>query len=372
MPSKIQQLCCAALIALSAAFSEAGPAAAQKKPDTAGMETHAIEVRARPIHSFLRGGAHKSTTLSTRLEWRGGLVLSSSSRYFGGWSGLALAGDGKRFVAVTDAGAWMTGKIIYDAAGKPEALRETRIGALLNRKGGPLARERERDAEALALAGGTPLNGTAYIAFEQADRIGLFEIEKGSLGKPSSYLTMPKEASRMRMDGIEALTVLAGGARKGAIVAFAEHPLRGEDVHRGWIWIAERPRGFTVAGIEGFGITDAASLPDGSVLVLERRFRWLEGLRMRLRHIDAASIAPGSVAKGKVLLEAHNASAEVDNLEALAVSTGDDGETVITMMSDDNYTRFLQRTLLLQFTLKEDAVAEAVGATKKEPSAAPR
>ncbi|WP_244534711.1 esterase-like activity of phytase family protein [Hyphomicrobium sp. CS1GBMeth3] len=359
------------MIALATALSGSGAATAQKKPDTSGMETHAIEVRARPIQRFSRGGADKGAKLSPRLEWRGGLVLSSPSRYFGGWSGLALAGDGKSFVAVSDAGAWMTGKIAYDASGKPEDLRDTRIGALLNRKGGPLARERERDAEALALAGGTPSNGTAYIAFEQVDRIGLFKIEKGRLGKPSSYLKMPREAARMRMDGIEALTVLAGGPRKGALVAFAEHPLRGEDVHRGWIWLSDTPRGFTVAGIEGFGITDAASLPDGSVLVLERRFRWLEGLRVRLRQIDAGSIGPGSVAKGKVLLEANHASSEIDNLEALAVSTGEDGETVLTLMSDDNYNRFLQRTVLLQFTLHEEAVAEASGAAKaKGPPAA--
>ena len=53
----------------------------------------------------------------------------------------------------------------------------------------------------------------------------------------------------MRMDGIESLTVLAGGPQKGALVAFAENPLRGEKQHRGWIWIGNDPRGFTVARI---------------------------------------------------------------------------------------------------------------------------
>jgi hypothetical protein len=44
-------------------------------------------------------------------------------------------------------------------------------------------------------------------------------------------------------------------------------------------------------------------------------------------------------------------SYEIDNMEAVAVHKASGGETVITIISDDNYNRFLQRNLLLQFTL---------------------
>ncbi len=350
---------------LLAGLIAASPASAQLKPDTAGVATEKIEVTARPIAHFAKAGA--APTLSPRLEWRGGLELASSSTLFGGWSGVALSPDGTQLVAVSDSGVWMTGGIAYDGA-RPRALRAARIGALRTLKGKPLGRQRERDAEAITLLSGTPEKGTALIAFEQADRIGVFPIGTDGLGKPASYLAMPKEAARMRMDGIEALAVLSGGARKGAIVAFAENPLRGEKVHRGWIWVAGMPRGFTVPGIDGFSITDAASLADGSVLVVERRFRWFEGLRARLRLLAADGIKPGGTATGEILLEANNANAEIDNLEALAVSTGEDGEAVITLMSDDNFNRFLQRTVLLQFTLKDEpaeATAEAAKSAKK-------
>jgi hypothetical protein len=357
---------CAAALSIAASFFASGAATAQLKPDTAGIATTKIEVTARPIARFAKAGA--APTLSPRLEWRGGLELASFSTLFGGWSGVALSPDGTRLVAVSDSGVWMTGEIAYDGV-RPQAVRAARIGALRTLKGKPLGRQRERDAEAITLLSGTPRKGTALIAFEQADRIGVFPIDKDGLGKPSSYLTIPKEAARMRMDGIEALAVLAGGPRKGAIVAFAENPLRGEKVHRGWVWVAGTPRGFTVPGIEGFSITDAAGLADGSVLIVERRFRWLEGLRVRLRLLAADGIKPGGTATGEILLEATNANAEIDNLEALALSTGEDGETVVTLMSDDNFNRFLQRTVLLQFTLKDKPMTDA--AAHAAPAAAP-
>jgi len=43
---------------------------------------------------------------------------------------------------------------------------------------------------------------------------------------------------------------------------------------------------------------------------------------------------------------------EIDNMEGLDVHRTNDGEIVLTMVSDDNFS-LLQRTLLLQFTLVE-------------------
>ncbi len=331
-----------------------GQVAAQLKPDTAGIATQAIEVNARPIATFARNG---KLFENARLEWRGGLVLTSPANEFGGWSGLTVSPNGKTFVAVSDSGVWMTGDIAYEGT-RPSAIKSARLGALQTANGNPLTRARDRDAEAITLAGGTLKKGTAYIAFEQNDRIGVFNLDKNGLGKPASYMSMPKEAARMRLDGIEALAVLTGGQHKGSLVAFAENPLPGEKVHRGWIWTSGTPRGFAIADIGRFSITDAAGLPDGSLLILERFFRWTEGLKIRLRHLTADGIKPGGIAKGEVLLEA-DTSYEIDNLEALAVSQGERGETVITLMSDDNFNRFLQRTVFLQFTLKERTTAQA-------------
>jgi hypothetical protein len=43
---------------------------------------------------------------------------------------------------------------------------------------------------------------------------------------------------------------------------------------------------------------------------------------------------------------------EIDNMEGLSVHRGAGGETILTMISDDNFS-IIQRTLLLQFALLE-------------------
>jgi hypothetical protein len=103
--------------------------------------------------------------------------------------------------------------------------------------------------------------------------------------------------------------------------------------------------------IGGFDISDAAPLPDGGLVVLERRFRFSEGIKMRIRRIDASELRPGALIAGEVLLEADD-SLNIDNMEAIGAYRAQSGETVLTLMSDDNYSP-LQRTLIMQFVLPE-------------------
>lgn len=344
------------LIAFGLGLAAAGSfALAQGKPDTAGMKPQAIEVSARPIASFLKDGGAR--TRFGKLEWRGGIVLAASSSSFGGWSGLVLDPDGERLLAISDAGTWMSAEIVR-AKGRLAGLRHARIGALKARGDKPLARERDRDSEALALSGGTLDKGTALISFEKNNRIGRFAVADGEIGPPTDYLKIPPAYRRSSSDGIEAVTVLRGGPLAGAVVAFAEHRLRSRADHTGWIWIGKEPMPFTVADIGEYQITDAAALADGSLLILERSFSWSEGVRMRLRRLPAAEISPGAVVKGEVLVEADMAY-EIDNMEGLAVREGEDGEILITMISDDNFNTFLQRTILIEFALLPDAVGQA-------------
>jgi hypothetical protein len=150
--------------------------------------------------------------------------------------------------------------------------------------------------------------------------------------------------------GLEAVAVLRAGPLKGSIVAFAERFTRGSGYHTGWIWTGGEPKSFQLRDIDGFDITGAACLQDGSMLVLERRFRWLEGVKMRIRQLAVADIKPGARLEGRVLIQADNGF-EIDNMEGIAVHRGSGGETILTLISDDNFNSLLQRTLLLQFTL---------------------
>ena len=85
--------------------------------------------------------------------------------------------------------------------------------------------------------------------------------------------------------------------------------------------------------------------------MLERRFSYSEGIKMRIRRIAAKDLKPGALISGEVLLEA-NDSLNIDNMEAIAVHRGASGETVLTLISDDNFSA-LQRTLIMQFALPE-------------------
>jgi hypothetical protein len=335
------------LVAVTALLVTGGFAAANMKPSTKGLTTQDISVEATPIAAFDKSDA--SQTRFGSLEWRGGLVLTSNAANFGGWSGLAVDDGGKRLIAVSDGGTWLTANLTYEGS-KPSALAGARIGAITARDGSNLRKTRDRDAEAVTLVSGTLLKGSLLVSFEQNDRIGRFSIAQDGLSVPSGYVPLPLEAKRLRLDGFEAMTVLQGGPNKGSLIAFAEHQLKGEKSFAGWIWIAGKPARLSMTDIGGFGVTDAASLADGGLIILERRFRWLEGVRMRLRRIAAADVKPGAVLQGEILLEA-DLGQEIDNMEGVAVHTGPGGETLLTLISDDNFNRLLQRTVLLQFAL---------------------
>ena len=338
-----------------AAFAVAPPAAAQK-PSLGASAVQAIEIVAKPIVSFDRPGTDRKRF--GRLEWRGGLVLTSPSEHFGGWSGLTISPDGKRILAISDAGTWMTADLAYND-GRPAGLHDAKVGPLLGVGGRPLTRNRDRDAEGVTLASGTLDKGTVLISFEGNHRIGRFRIDSTGISAPIGYLRLPPEAKRMkRNSSLESVAVLQGGRYKGSTVAFAERLPNNRGDHTGWIWIDGNAKAFYLSDPGEFDITDAVGLPDGGLLVLERRFRWTEGVKMRLRLLTANELAPGASLQGETLFEA-NMSYDIDNMEGIATHTGPRGETIITLISDNNFNTLIQRTILLQFGLAGESTAKA-------------
>jgi len=67
--------------------------------------------------------------------------------------------------------------------------------------------------------------------------------------------------------------------------------------------------------------------------------------------IALADIAPDALVDGPVVFAA-DLGQEIDNLEGIDAHVTPEGETVLTMVSDDNFS-LIQRTLLLQFSLVE-------------------
>ena len=86
--------------------------------------------------------------------------------------------------------------------------------------------------------------------------------------------------------------------------------------------------------------------------MLERYFRWSEGVKMRLRHISASEIAPGARIVGRTLFQGDFELRDRQH-GGLAVHRGP-APPSSSLISDDNFNHLLQRTLFLQFTLLDE------------------
>src|SRR5512132_864371 len=80
----------------------------------AAVHADAITVQAKPVllHSF-----DPSITRVGRLEYRGGLQLSSADTRFGGLSGLLVSASGRYLTAISDRGYWIEAGLVYDRSG---------------------------------------------------------------------------------------------------------------------------------------------------------------------------------------------------------------------------------------------------------------
>src|SRR5262245_49141897 len=90
-----------------------------------------IAIKAQPIGYFSASDPGKA--VFGPLTFRGGLVLTSENKEFGGISGLRVSADGK-LIAVTDRGDWLTGELVYEGE-KPVAIESADLSPMLNANG---------------------------------------------------------------------------------------------------------------------------------------------------------------------------------------------------------------------------------------------
>lgn len=326
------------LIAAAAFVLLAAQALAQ--PNAPGR----IEIRATPIASF--DVRDRDLHRFGNLEFRGGLHLTSSSRDFGGISSLRMEPDGKRFLAVTDKARWLRGRIVY-AGSTPTGIAEAEMAPMLDADGKRLAARGWYDTEAIAEDA-----GTLYVGIERVHRIVKFDLAKGGLQARGVPIPVPAEFRGLPWNkSLEALAVVPKGQPlAGALIVITEAGLDALGNIRAFLLGGPSPGAFSVARSEDFDVSDCALLPGGDLLLLERRASWLRGA-VRIRRIASADLRPGAVVNGGVIFYA-DFGQQIDNFEGLGVHRAASGETVLTLVSDDNFSP-LQRTLLMQFTLVE-------------------
>lgn len=321
----------------------AGGVALAQRP-SAVLAPTALAVRATAIDRF--SVADPDRRRFGALTFRSGLVLTSDTGGFGGFSGLSRSADGRQIIAVADNAQWLTARV-ETSDGHLSGLSNAIVAPIVGADGRPLRRTRHYDTEGFTLAG-----GTAYVSVERDHAVMRFDWAQGGVRSRGQQIAIPAEARDLPSNsGLEALGVAPPRTPiAGALVAIAERAAGGDAPTLGFILTGPRAGTFKVSRSGDYDVTDLAFLPGGDLLLLERRFSLFGGLNARIRRIRGDAIRAGALLDGPVVFETEP-SQQVDNMEGMAVHE-EAGEAIVTLISDDNFRSF-QRTLLLEFALRE-------------------
>jgi hypothetical protein len=281
----------------------------------------------------LREGAPQARRLGA-LTFIEGWWLRSNHPHFGGISAMHV--NGRSVLALSDGGMLMRFDVPTRAARIPLA-----IGGLVEAPG---PGKKQRDSEAMVVH-----EGRAWISFERENAV----LRYHTANWRSDASAKPEEMRRWSVNsGSEAMVRL----RDGRFLIFAEGfglrdgtsealLFRGDPAVPGTkvVRLNYRPP-------PGFRITDAAELPDGRLLFLNRHISIFQGFLAKLTVADPPDLRPGAVISGREI--AHfQPPVTTDNYEALSI-VQERGRTILWIASDDNFMGF-QRTLLLKFALDE-------------------
>ncbi|MGI9481011.1 MAG: esterase-like activity of phytase family protein [Hyphomicrobiales bacterium] len=304
-----------------------------------------INVTVRPVPF---SNLDESRTKFGELEYLGGLVLRSKKRVFGGFSGILVNADGSRFIATSDRAWWFRAHLVHQN-GRLTGIAAPTMGPLLNSKGKPFKRKRNQDAESIAFNGDRPEDGI-LVGFEREPRIELYQ--NGITGK-SETIKVPKGLIKGPDNKeLEAVGRFTSGTNAGKLIAISERNLDKNGNVIGYLWKKSRKKAerFSIRRRQKYSITDVTILEGGDIVLLERRLGALKLPSVAMRLVAAKDLAGGGALDGRILMEASAPGHSVDNMEGLSAHRDAAGRLIFTLISDDNFNRGVQRTLLMQFS----------------------
>ncbi len=304
--------------------------------------TDHIEIRAQSLSGFdLRDPSRFSFG---KLEYRGGLILESSHESFGGISAFRIRPDGAWFLAASDRGLWLQGRIVYEG-NRPTGIADAEIKPILDANGKPPDRW---DVESI-----TDDGSILYAGLEKINSIVRFDYGGMGLFAPGQPISVPPSLKTWPANqGLEALVFVPREyPLGGTLIALSEHALDESGNSQALLIGGPMPGMFVVKRTDSYDVSDAALLPGGDLLLLERKYSFQHQASMRLRIIPMEEIKPGALVDGPILIEADN-NFQIDNMEAVSVHRASSGEIILTLISDDNFSQ-AQRTILVQFALVE-------------------
>ena len=255
---------------------------------------------------------------------------------FGGFSGLWVGEAGEEFVTVSDRGSFVRGTLVREG-GLITGVAIAERGAIHGPKD-PLPAVFMRDAEGLAVA----KDGSLYVSFEGYHRVSGFGASMTN--EPERTHAWDFFMHLQQNSGMEALAI----DDDGALYAIPERSgawTRPFPVYRYrdgvWDDTLKLPRSekYLVAGAD-FG-------PDGKLYLLERLFEWYGGFSTRVRRF---TLGGDGFNEGETILK--SGFSQYGNLEGISLWRNAAGETIATLISDDNFNDLL-RTSLVEFRLVE-------------------
>lgn len=274
------------------------------------------------------------------LTFLGGIRLDSPELAFGGFSSMRIVGDD--FTLLSDGGTFVRFRM-----GSDWTPRAVQFGDL---PGGPGTGwlKSQRDSESMTH---DPATGQVWVGFESYNGIWRYDAD---LKRAERSTRPPAMAEWSRNGGPESMVRLHDGSF--VVISETTRPRGGRGKGREALRFpgdptapGSRPWPFVYMPPEGYDPSDAVQLPDGRLLVLNRRFAIPDLFTAKLTLVDTRSIRPGAVVAG---IEIATLAPPLihDNYEALAV-TREGADTILWIASDDNQAAW-QRSLLLKFRIE--------------------
>lgn len=310
----------------------------------------AAKITVRPLPNF--SIVEPAKVRFGELEYVGGFEIRADRREVGGLSGLVVSEAGREFLSLSDDGFMVRAKIERDGLKRPTGLSSALIRRLQTSRG-PLPRNKAfSDSESIDVYTDRAGRRFGVISFERHPALMVGPVDADGFVGPLTAVELPGGVRQLQSNrGLESVAALPLDNNLGRFVILGEEAERRAtaDNQPGWAIGGKEPIAFRVDRLDGYDLTDAKIGPDGRLYVLERDASLTRGVRCRLRAFRLSDIQPGAVIDGVTLFEA-NLSEEIDNMEGLSIWRDDNGETRISMISDDNHA-FIQRTLYLEFRL---------------------
>ena len=273
-----------------------------------------------------------------QLVYAGGVQLAApDAPRFKGLSGIDVATDGQAFIAVTDFGDLIRGRLVLDTDGRLTGVAGVTIEPLIDEGGKPFGRKRKADAEDVSFTDLRPGPAAGFaVSFEQNHRV----LSYAKPGAPARMLFKPVRMRLPNNGGIEGLAARCNAQKARSLWVGFE---RGEISNRASLPASTRgvrnprqPRGYQLSGLTNQSC--------GELFVLYRAYDPVRGFRAVIGRIDAKG--------GLARLGGLSSPLTRGNMEGLAAverATPAGPVWRFYLVSDDGFDPQGRRTLLMAF-----------------------